>query len=113
MKRFEIPKQFKKALLARFDHSNAIRVADLKVIVQPCPFCREFSSCGSCPLGKYETDDNYGCLVVLEALVGYASWSEVFDFNREAVWWKAKDASEVAVLFARIRRNALKLVEWV
>jgi len=112
MKRFEIPKQFKEALLARFDPSNAIRVADLEVIAQPCPLCRQFS-CSGCPLQKYETEGKFGCLTILEALVGYASWFEVFDLNREAVWWKAKDASDVAVLFARIRRNARRLIEWV
>jgi len=48
MKRFKIPRQFKEALLARFDPSNAIRVADLKVIAQPCPICRPFS-CRGCP----------------------------------------------------------------
>jgi len=112
MKRFKVPKQFKEALLARFDPSNAIRVGELKVIAQPCPVCRPFS-CGGCPLEKYGTDGKCGCIIVLEALVGDASWLEVFDLNREAVWWRAEDAADAAVLFARIRANARELVEWV
>jgi len=112
MKRFKIPRQFKEALLARFDPSNAIRVADLKVIAQPCPICRPFS-CRGCPLKKYETDSQCGCITVLEALVEDTAWFDVFELNLEAVWWRAKDAAYVAVLFARIRRNARKLIEWV
>jgi len=112
MKRFKVPKQFKEALLARFDPSNAIRVGDLRVIAQPCPLCRPFS-CSGCPLQKYEADGRFGCLTVLEALVEDASWLEVFDLNREAVWWAVEDAADVAELFARIRLNARKLIEWV
>jgi len=115
MKRFEIPKQFKEALLARFDPSNAIRVADFKVIAQPCPLCRACrpAPCRGCPLEKYGLQGKYGCIVVLDALVEDASWIEVFDLSKEAVWWRVKDETDVAALFARIRRNARRLIEWV
>ena len=113
-----------KQLLRRFDLKNIEEDYEEYYINVVCPFCHRYyflsiypplrtTFCNSkCPFAQFETEDNVGCLNVIESFIDKKILSltlEHLNIGSNSISWKPKIDTKIRKLITKLRNELLKM----
>lgn len=117
----EVPKKYKKQILARFNPKNCQENIDGKwnyiqemIIDISCPLCMEFikhPTCQGCPFAKFGGFGLHGCFAWLTE-VAHWDWSYLRMYVHVVYWDKNKHKYGLREL-KKINKAIKKYIKWV